>query len=88
MTALVRAATVIDEVRAGRLLANDLDTAALLSELSRHLREVDEYLDGIERHDLPATDRSYPAGSTVGYLLMHDPVVRRLRELRGLAVTP
>lgn len=86
MTALMDAAALVADVRAERLLAGDTDTAARLAELHRHLADEHEYLIGIEQFDLPTTDRTYPPGACIGFLLRHDPHVRALRRLRGLPV--
>jgi len=85
MNALLEAAGLVADVRVQRMLAGDADTADRLAELHRHLADEHEYLDGVERHGLPTTDRRYPPGATVGWLMAYDPHVRSMRALRGIS---
>ncbi len=86
MTALADAVAIVGDVRAERLLAGDPNTADRLAELARLLIDEDEYVGGIEKHDLPATSMDYPPGATIGWLFRHNPHTRRIRQLRGLAL--
>ena len=86
MTALLEAVRIVDEIRAARLLAGDADTAERLAELRRHLSNEAEFVDGVERLGLPLTDRSFPAGAAIGWVMRNDAHIRALRELRGLSI--
>lgn len=77
---------LIGRARSQRMLAADHDGARRLARLAELVAEEAEYLDGIEHHGLPVTDRAYPPGACLGWLLRHDAHVRRLRELHGLPI--
>lgn len=86
---LSAAARLLDEVRIARMLAGDHTTAARLGAIVEQLTIEAEVLEGIVLHrymtpaQLPA--RHEPARA-LGWWLRHDPIVRKVRALRGLPV--
>lgn len=81
---LLGAAELIGAVRVGRLLHRDVEGAGRLARIVEHVIDEAEVLRGVELWDLPAPERDYPAGATVGWLLRYDAASRAARRLNGL----
>ena len=81
---LARAAELIGEARAERLVAADRSTALRLELLTHQVGEEAEVLDGVARHQLPMPERA--TGASFGALLRHDATTRANRRAAGLSI--